>query len=143
MWFVFLLLLAMTWQAQAQTGVLGRWQDPTHSIIEIAPCGPTVCVDILAVAADAPSRVDRNNPNPSLRSRALCGLGIGSGFHLTDPNHAEDGHLYDPKSGRTYSGSMTAEGNVLKLRGYIGLKLFGRTESWTRMPAGAAISPCS
>lgn len=57
----------------------------------------------------------------------------------TSPGHAEGGTLYDPKSGKTYRGEMTASGNALALRGYIGLKVFGRTETWTRTQAA---TPC-
>jgi uncharacterized protein (DUF2147 family) len=59
-------------------------------------------------------------------------LQIGRGFHLADSSHADGGQLYDPKSGKTYSGSMASDGDSLKLRGYVGIKLFGRTEVWTR-----------
>ena len=60
------------------------------------------------------------------------GLEIGRGFRLTDPAHAEDGTLYDPKSGKTYHGVMESAGDKLKLRGYVGIKALGRTEVWTR-----------
>ena len=43
----------------------------------------------------------------------------------------KDGTIYDPKSGKTYSCKMTIDGNKLKIRGYIGISLFGRTEVWT------------
>jgi hypothetical protein len=73
-----------------------------------------------------------HNPDPKLRARPLCGLRIGEGFVAVDPQHARGGHLYDPQNGRTYRGEMTAEGNRLRLRGYIGLPIFGRSETWTR-----------
>jgi uncharacterized protein (DUF2147 family) len=49
------------------------------------------------------------------------------------------GHLYDPKSGHTYRGTIVAEGDALKLHGYIGVSLFGRTETWQRV---AAVEAC-
>ena len=72
--------------------------------------------------------VDLHNPNPSLRGRPLCGLNIGTGFTRSAP-----GKLYDPTSGKTYKGSMTLDGARLKLRGYVGISLFGRSETWTRV----------
>jgi uncharacterized protein (DUF2147 family) len=131
----FLLLLA---QAQ-NDGVLGNWTNPTGSSIQIYRCGPSACARVIAIRKNAPGRVDFNNPNPALRKRSLCSLQIGTNFHLTDPNHAEDGQLYDPESGKTYRGSMTREGDKLMLRGYIGIRLFGRTEIWTRAPSNIAI----
>ena len=90
---------------------------------------------IALLAADAPGKVDGHNPNPALRTQSLCDLRIGYEFKLTDPDHAEGGKIYDPKSGKTYSGTMATEGGKLRLHGYIGIKMFGRTEVWPR--AGA------
>lgn len=112
--------------------VLGYWREPGGSIILIAPCAHQLCVEIVRVAAGNHRNTDMKNPDPKLRARPLCGLRIGAGFAQIDAQHASGGRLYDPKSGRTYSGRMTADGNLLHLRGYIGLAIFGRTETWVR-----------
>jgi uncharacterized protein (DUF2147 family) len=45
----------------------------------------------------------------------------------------EDGTIYDPKNGKTYSCIIKAKGlNNLDIRGYIGISLLGRTTNWTR-----------
>lgn len=119
--------------AAQNKGVEGTWREPGGSVIRVAPCGPNVCATLVEISKQAPSRLDTENPEPAKRSRALCGLYIGTGFHLNDPDHASDGHLYDPKTGKTYHGEMTSEGDTLHLRGYIGFKAFGRTEDWTRV----------
>lgn len=133
-------------QMHAQTGtVFGKWREPQGSMLDIHRCGPAgdnqVCASIIGIRPNPPAVVDIHNPNPALRSRPFCNLEIGSGFHLEDPAHAEDGQLYDPRSGKTYSGSMKAEGDTLHLRGYVLIKLFGRTETWKRLPA--ATPTCS
>jgi uncharacterized protein (DUF2147 family) len=126
--------------ADAQTAsVLGYWRTPSGAITLVAPCGKKLCVEIAALAPGHHPLTDVHNPDPTLRSRALCGLRIGKGFVEVDPRHARGGHLYDPKNGRTYSGQMTAEGRRLRLRGYVGLPLFGRTETWIR---AARPPPC-
>ena len=113
-------------------GVLGTWKEPAGAKIEVHRCGADVCAKLLKLSDDAPGTNDGNNPDKALKQRPLVGLEIGTGFHLVDETHAEDGKLYDPKSGKTYHGSMTSEGDSLKLRGYVGVKAFGRTETWTR-----------
>ena len=136
-----LALLALTPTLTAQThptGVLGDWREPTGSVIEIFHCGSDLCAKMVAISKQAPTQLDKNNPDPKSRTHPLCGLQIGYGFHLTDPTHADGGRLYDPKSGKTYHGTMTAEGNQLHLRGYIGFKAFGKTETWTRTDHNAA-----
>jgi uncharacterized protein (DUF2147 family) len=119
--------------ASAQpSGVLGLWTEPTGSTIEIFHCGSDVCARLVAISPNAPSILDIHNPDAKLRTTPLCGLVMGRDFHLSTPEHADGGHLYDPKSGKTYSGSMSSDGNHLDLRGYVGIKLFGRSETWTR-----------
>jgi len=80
-----------------------------------------------------PSRLDIENPKVELRSRELRGLTILSGFHYESDGSWVDGRVYDPNSGNTYKGTITlVDNDTLKLRGFIGISLFGRTETWTR-----------
>jgi uncharacterized protein (DUF2147 family) len=80
----------------------------------------------------APATTDINNPDATLRGKSLCNLEIGSRFHANDATHASGGTIYDPKSGNSYRGTMVVDGDLLRLRGYIGVALFGRTEIWRR-----------
>lgn len=49
-------------------------------------------------------------------------------------NVYENGRLFDPESGRTYSGSaQLLNRDQLKLYGYIGIKLLGRSQIWQRV----------
>ena len=115
-----------------EAGVLGEWKEPTGSVIRIEACGDDVCAVIAQISSNAPVRVDAHNPDSALRQRSLCGLRIGEGFNRKSPVHADGGTLYDPKSGKTYRGSMESQGDQLSLRGYIGFSFLGRTEKWTR-----------
>ena len=123
-----------------ESGVVGYWREPEGSVIHVDSCGKDVCATLVAISRSAPARVDGKNPDPSLRQQPLCGLQIGKGFHLTSVGKAEGGTLYDPKSGKTYHGTMTAHADSLDLRGYIGIAMFGRTEHWTRT---GTIAQCS
>lgn len=134
-----LLLLAIftgTATLKAQTSpFLGDWQVPSGTIVRIDPCSSGFCMRILFLSPTADATTDIHNPDATLRGLSLCNLEIGSRFHLSDATHASGGTIYDPKSGNTYRGSMVVEGDIVRLRGYVGFSLFGRTEIWHRVHA--------
>jgi uncharacterized protein (DUF2147 family) len=78
-------------------------------------------------------KVDRHNPDPALRHRPLLGLTFLEGFHYEGNGIWENGRIYNPENGKVYKAriSLTA-GNRLLLRGYWGVSLLGRTETWMR-----------
>ena len=77
---------------------------------------------------------DTENPDPKLRARELIGLAILNDFVYDGDNTWTDGTIYDPKQGKTYACKLTLTGNQqLKVRGYVGISMFGRTEYWTRV----------
>ncbi len=114
------------------SGVMGNWKTPSGSVVHIDRCGGAVCLWLIYVSRTATAMTDIHNPDPSLRSRSLCGLKIGSGFNLNGPEQATGGMLYDPKTGKTYHGEMALNHSSLQLRGYVGIPLFGQSQTWTR-----------
>ena len=53
-----------------------------------------------------------------------------------DGDHWEGGTILDPASGKSYKCQIDLESaNTLKLRGYIGIPAFGRTQYWYRVDA--------
>ena len=81
-------------------------------------------------------KIDKNHPDESVRSRPILGLINVWGFVHKGDNVWEDGNIYDPKNGNTYSCTMKLDNpNTLEVRGYIGVSLIGRTDVWTRQVA--------
>jgi uncharacterized protein (DUF2147 family) len=78
-------------------------------------------------------KTDINHPDEKNHSRPVLGLVNMWGFKYTDKNEWTGGKIYDPKNGKTYSCKIAMESNnVIKVRGYIGVSLIGRTDTWTR-----------
>lgn len=69
-----------------------------------------------------------------LQNRPMMGLGIIWGMQQVSANTWGRGRVLDPKSGNIYQGTMTVinNGNALRLRGYVGVPMFGRSETWIR-----------
>jgi len=118
-----------------ETDIEGRWLsgDKTGWIeIRLVDGRPVGVAAGATDPADA-GRVDALNPDPALRGRPLLGITILQGFDYVAKHFWKGGIIYDPNSGNTYKSTITlVDRNTLKVRGYIGVSLFGRSDTWTR-----------
>ncbi|MFC3105946.1 DUF2147 domain-containing protein [Salinisphaera aquimarina] len=81
---------------------------------------------------------DRHNPDPARRDRPLIGLPLLTGliYHVDDRGkaHWRSGRVYDTENGKHYDCNVwLADADHLKLRGYLGIELLGRTTTWERV----------
>ncbi|TYP91835.1 uncharacterized protein (DUF2147 family) [Sphingobacterium allocomposti] len=126
------LLVSIFAFAQNADPILGKWQNPSgEGKIEIYKKGDKYFGKLYWIK-DA-NKKDEKNPDAKLRNRKIQGLEILSGFTRDGQNYS-GGQIYDPKSGKTYSCKMTVKGpDKLDIRGYLGVSLLGRTETWKRI----------
>jgi uncharacterized protein (DUF2147 family) len=148
---VYLLAVASVFLLTAQAfgsgaeDILGIWNnDDGRAKIEIFDCQGRYCGKIIwlkepnyppddKLGMGGTPRVDRENPDPALRTRQLLGLQIMEGFVFRGNATWEKGYIYDPESGKTYRGKITlASPHRLYLKGFVGIPLFGRSTIWTR-----------
>lgn len=79
-------------------------------------------------------KLDKNNPDDKLKIKPLLGLEILTGFNFDGRKEWKGGEIYDPKNGKTYSCYMIMQSkDHLRIRGFIGVSLLGRTTHWTRV----------
>ena len=121
--------------------IQGNWQS-SLATIEIYQCGDTLCGKIIDLVepiygpdsehAGQPKR-DLENPDPKQHNTPVMGMTIMQNFKLAKKNLWKGGTVYDPENGKTYKCqiSLMKDGS-LKIRGYIGVPLLGRTSIWTR-----------
>jgi uncharacterized protein (DUF2147 family) len=90
--------------------------------------------------SEGQEKTDIHNPDPTKRKHPIIGLVFISGFTKTSGTRWENGMVYDPKSGKTYSCLMDLQGpDTIKVRGFVGIAVFGRDYIWTRVSAPSRI----
>ena len=132
-----LFLFASTLAWADKTDIDGRWlTQKGDGWIRIQIVGDSLEGSV-AGSPDPKQREERKfddrNPDTNLRTRRLEGLTIMTGFEYEGDGHWSGGTVYDPNSGKTYKCTVKQlDANTLKIRGFIGISLFGRSETWSR-----------
>ena len=104
------------------------WTQDRDGVVQIVPCGNGLCGSVVGVtdfAADGSAPKD-------LHGRSRCHLQI-----IPDGKLEEDGiwdsHITNPDDDKVYTITLRVDQDGrLRMRGYIGIPLFGRTVFWTR-----------
>ncbi len=144
---LFLLLAAPAVAAEADV-ILGRWQtEPTdkgYAHVEVVAEGGLYQGRIVWLSEpDFPAgdemagqpKLDRLNPDPQLRGRPIIGLALMEGFSYEGEGRWKGGRIYDPETGKTYKCNLRLDQDgTLRVRGYVGISLIGRTTVWVRPP---------
>jgi len=120
---------------------IGVWADDTGDThIEIYRCGERLCgrVAWLREPQDPSTgrpKTDQRNPSADKRTQPLQNLVVLQNLRYNpDAERWEDGEIYDPGSGRTFSCYVSLqEKDRLEVKGYIGFSLIGRSHYWTRV----------
>jgi uncharacterized protein (DUF2147 family) len=83
---------------------------------------------------DGTKKVDKNNPDETKRTVPLLGYNNLLGFSYKGKSEYDGGTIYDPENGSVYNCNIfLKDDNTLEVRGYIGVSLFGRTDTWKRV----------
>jgi uncharacterized protein (DUF2147 family) len=82
----------------------------------------------------APAQPNCDKCSGDLKGKPMLGMTIMRGMHFEDAAW-RGGTIVDAESGDSYRCIAKAlpDGKHLELRGYIGVALFGRTSTWTRV----------
>lgn len=79
--------------------------------------------------------LDDLNPQKELRSRPVMGIKVLTGLkYNTSSGKWEEGTIYDPENGKFYSCNISqVDDKKIHLRGFIGISLIGRTDTWYKV----------
>lgn len=123
--------------ARAQTASIpssgpefGMWLSEKHDgVFRVARCGDALCGTLMGMA------YKEGEPVPTGKDgRSECGLTMLTEFKpMSDPKGRWSGRILDPDSGSVYHAQIWSPSpDVLKLRGYVLVPIFGETQTWTR-----------
>lgn len=140
------LMLAAGSAIAANNTPVGTWKtidDSTHqakSIVQITENNGEYQAKILKLLNRTPAAIARDGEHPlctqcdgKRKNQPIEGMTIMWGV-TRDGDTWDGGKILDPKSGKIYKVklSMKDGGQKLKVRGYIGFSLFGRSQVWDR-----------
>ena len=138
-----LTLLLVAGAARADTDPRGLWLTASGNLeVRIAPCGAALCGKVARVIANQ----SMSRPGEAMADGAQPaqeGMDILSDFLPSERETRPDGRsvvtewrgrLFNRENGKTYDALMSVgQAGELKLRGYVGLPLFGKTQAWQRV----------
>ena len=139
------LALAEPAHAQSESALPGTyWKtEDGKFVFHIVDCdGGELCGDLvwlsraLDKATYQPKR-DKDNPDPALRDRPVCGLRVVTGLEPDGDNRWESGRFYNPDDGNNYGAWMRfdPEADALTIRAYLGVEMLGKSMKLTQVDA--------
>jgi len=124
--------------AQNQT-VIGKWKtidDETgkaKSIVEIYEKSGKIYGKVVDILEEENKKRVCTNCSGDDKNKPILGMTVIKGLSKEGSQYT-NGKILDPKNGKLYKCFITLETkDKLKVRGYIGISLFGRTQYWYRV----------
>ncbi|MDX6746116.1 DUF2147 domain-containing protein [Polaribacter sp. PL03] len=131
------LFIAVTVSINSQT-IFGKWNSKTDagevdSVLEIYKKDGKAYAKVVEIMNPARKKALCVDCEGEYKDKPILGLNILSGLEKDDDEWS-GGTIVDPRNGKTYQCYIKlVKPNKLKLRGYIGVSLFGKTAYWERV----------
>ena len=137
---LFTLLFCITVMTSMQSqSVIGKWKtidDATgeaKSIVEVFSKSGKIYAKVVDILDPATKNNLCKQCSGEDKNKPILGLTIIKGLSK-DGSEYNSGEILDPKNGKLYKCALTLESkDKLKVRGYIGFSLLGRTQYWHRV----------
>ncbi|TDE28549.1 DUF2147 domain-containing protein [Flavobacterium ranwuense] len=132
------LFISMTFYSQKHT-VVGKWKtidDETgqaKSIVEVYEKSGKIYGKVVEILEEENKNRICENCSGEDKNKPILGMVVIKGLSKVGKEYKK-GKILDPKNGKLYQCFITLDGNgKLKVRGFVGISLFGRTQYWYRV----------
>lgn len=134
-----LLLITLVTATMNSQSVIGKWKtidDETgdaKSIVEVFTKSGKIYAKVVEILEPANKNRLCTNCSGEDKNQSILGLTIIKGL-TKDGSEYNSGEILDPKNGKLYKCALSlVSKDKLKIRGYIGFSLLGRTQYWYRV----------
>ncbi|MFD2567850.1 DUF2147 domain-containing protein [Pseudotenacibaculum haliotis] len=134
--FTFALLLSLTIHSQT---IFGKWNsfdeetNKVESVIEVYEKDGKAYAKIIEITDPERKNATCFKCKGKRKDQPIVGMNILTGLKKKDDEWS-GGKILDPKNGKEYKCYIKLlDDNTLKIRGYIGISLLGRTAIWKRV----------
>ncbi len=124
--------------AMAASSPAGNWttiDDKTgqkRAVVKISVSGGTLSGTIVKVYPQPGDKGVCVNCPGAFKGKKILGLQFVWGLKDQGNGVWSGGSILDPKTGKIYKAKITMSGNKLYVRGYFGVSILGRTQTWVR-----------
>jgi uncharacterized protein (DUF2147 family) len=137
-----MLMVSMAIMFFSQSGwsqIVGKWKtidDETNqakSIVQIWKADDGLYYGKVMKLFDETKKDDVCNkcdPKDARYKQKVVGMKIIMKMKMTSSNEWTDGTILDPNNGKVYKCKLYREGKNLMVRGFIGISVIGRTQTW-------------
>lgn len=136
--YISVLLFSMIFYAQNKT-IIGKWNSiheetgKVISVVEIYEENNKIYGKVCEISNPKSRSLLCENCSGEDKNKPFLGLVVIKGLQKKE-NQYSDGDILDPESGRLYNCDITLlDQDNIKVRGYLGISFFGRTQYWQRV----------
>ena len=137
--FITLLICVLATSSMYSQSVIGKWKtidDETgdaKSIVEVYSKSGKIYAKVIEILDLEHKNSVCKKCSGEDKNKSILGLTIIKGLSK-DGSEYNSGEILDPKNGKLYKCALSLESkDKLKIRGYIGFSLLGRTQYWHRV----------
>lgn len=95
-------------------------------------CGKIIALEEPLDPKTGKAKLDKENPDKTLRNRPIMGLFMLKGFEKESDNTYVNGTIYSPRTGKTYDSKIhLTDKGTLEVTGYV--FFFSSTQKWTKV----------